>query len=178
MFLIQLAEANPGLGITGVDNDASRIELARDRLSKRNMGNVKVLVQDALKLEFTDASFESVVCINVFFNLSSQEVLKKVLKEIARVTAPGGSLVFDFRNSLNPLLRLKYGLARFYDATVKDLPLKTYSRSKIPVIMLTAVDTNEAKEKSLGLYHEDYIIKPFKTDSLVAKIKDVLSRKA
>lgn len=50
--------------------------------------------------------------------------------------------------------------------------------TSIPVIMLTAVNTDEAKATSLGLYHEDYIIKPVKSDLLISKIKDVLSRKA
>ena len=48
----------------------------------------------------------------------------------------------------------------------------------IPVIMLTALDTDEAKEKTLSLYHEDYIVKPFKAEELKAKIEDVLSRRA
>jgi DNA-binding response OmpR family regulator len=46
----------------------------------------------------------------------------------------------------------------------------------IPVIMLTAVDTEEAKEKALGLYNEDYIVKPVAISELKAKIDGVLSR--
>ena len=46
----------------------------------------------------------------------------------------------------------------------------------IPVIMLTAVDTDEAKEKALGLYNEDYIVKPVAISELKAKIEAVLSR--
>ncbi len=47
----------------------------------------------------------------------------------------------------------------------------------IPVIMLTAVDTDEAKEKALGLYNEDYIVKPVAISELKAKIDVVLSRR-
>ena len=47
----------------------------------------------------------------------------------------------------------------------------------IPVIMLTAVDTDEAKEKALGLYNEDYIVKPVAMSELKAKIDSVLSRR-
>jgi two-component system OmpR family response regulator len=46
----------------------------------------------------------------------------------------------------------------------------------IPVIMLTAVDTDEAKEKALGLYNEDYIVKPVALSELKTKIEAVLSR--
>ncbi|MBU1870107.1 MAG: response regulator [Candidatus Omnitrophica bacterium] len=46
----------------------------------------------------------------------------------------------------------------------------------IPVIMLTAIDTEESKEKAVGLYNEDYITKPVDIASLNAKIDSVLSR--
>ena len=46
----------------------------------------------------------------------------------------------------------------------------------IPVIMLTAVGTEEAKEKALSMFDEDYITKPVLISDLDAKIKSVLSR--
>jgi len=46
----------------------------------------------------------------------------------------------------------------------------------IPVIMLTAVGTEEAKEKAMSLYNEDYLVKPVRTDVLKQKIEDVLKR--
>jgi len=50
--------------------------------------------------------------------------------------------------------------------------------TSIPVIMLTALDTDEAKERAASLYHEDYIVKPCRAEELKAKIEDVLSRRA
>jgi DNA-binding response OmpR family regulator len=47
----------------------------------------------------------------------------------------------------------------------------------IPVVMLTAVDTDEAKEKALGLYNEDYIVKPVAISDLKAKIDAVMARR-
>jgi DNA-binding response OmpR family regulator len=47
----------------------------------------------------------------------------------------------------------------------------------IPVVMLTAVDTEEAKEKALGLYNEDYIVKPVAISDLKAKVDSVISRR-
>ena len=54
---------------------------------------------------------------------------------------------------------------------------ETQETTSIPVIMLTAVDTHEAKEKALGLYNEDYIVKPVAISELRAKIDGVFSRK-
>ena len=49
--------------------------------------------------------------------------------------------------------------------------------TSIPVIMLTAVGSDEAKEKALGLYDEDYVVKPVLLSDLDAKIRKVLSRR-
>jgi DNA-binding response OmpR family regulator len=53
----------------------------------------------------------------------------------------------------------------------------TKDTTMIPVVMLTAVDTDEAKEKALGLYNEDYIVKPVAISELKAKVDAVLSRR-
>ncbi len=47
----------------------------------------------------------------------------------------------------------------------------------IPVIILTAVDAEDAKEKASGLYNEDYIVKPVAISDLKAKIDAVLSKR-
>lgn len=55
--------------------------------------------------------------------------------------------------------------------------LKTTSATtSIPVVMLTAIDTEEAKEKALGLYNEDYIVKPVSVSELKTKIDNILAR--
>jgi len=46
----------------------------------------------------------------------------------------------------------------------------------IPVIMLTAVEGDDAKIKSSGLYSEDYIVKPISYEKLREKIDTVLAR--
>ncbi|MCX5677506.1 MAG: response regulator [Candidatus Omnitrophica bacterium] len=59
---------------------------------------------------------------------------------------------------------------------LRELKSKKETTS-IPVIMLTAVDSEEAKEKALGLYDEEYIVKPVLLGDLDSKIKAVLSRR-
>jgi DNA-binding response OmpR family regulator len=46
----------------------------------------------------------------------------------------------------------------------------------IPVIMLTAISAEAAKEKAVSLYNEDYLVKPVSTAILKTKIEEVLSR--
>lgn len=46
-----------------------------------------------------------------------------------------------------------------------------------PVIMLTALDNEESREKALSIYGEDYITKPVDTETLAGRIEAVLSRR-
>ncbi|MFA6216370.1 MAG: response regulator [Candidatus Omnitrophota bacterium] len=46
----------------------------------------------------------------------------------------------------------------------------------IPVLMLTARNDEDSKEKASGLYDDDYIVKPVAKDMLKLKIEKVLSR--
>lgn len=48
--------------------------------------------------------------------------------------------------------------------------------SDVPIIMLTAANTEETIIKGLEQYAEDYIIKPFNPSELVARVKRVLRR--
>lgn len=126
LFLGQLNKRNPVLELWGLDNSLARIERAERRLAGAKM---HWEVGDATQLVYVDNFFSSTVCINVFFNMPSADIVRKALLEMKRVTCKGGEIIFDFRNGANPLLALKYKFAPWYDRTVKDLPLKTYSLS-------------------------------------------------
>jgi DNA-binding response OmpR family regulator len=46
----------------------------------------------------------------------------------------------------------------------------------VPIIMLTAVDSEDSKVSGLGAYAEDYIVKPFSYRELLARVGRVLKR--
>lgn len=48
--------------------------------------------------------------------------------------------------------------------------------SSVPIIFLTARDANEDKVKGLVIGGDDYIVKPFTSDELIARIQAVLRR--
>lgn len=130
LFLAQLAKENSELKVWGVDNDETRLKAAAARLR-----GVDLSVQDAGKLSFKDEYFDAVICINVLFNMRSKDEVIKALSEMKRVCKRGGSVIFDIRNSNNPLLNLKYRLAAYYDDTLKGLPLKTYDIEEIEAVL-------------------------------------------
>lgn len=51
-----------------------------------------------------------------------------------------------------------------------------YQFSDVPVIMLTGVDESETVVQALQQYAEDYVLKPFNPDELVARVRRVLAR--
>jgi ubiquinone/menaquinone biosynthesis C-methylase UbiE len=131
LLLLKLASLKPKLDIYGIDIWNEILVRAQSKFDKNNIQNVLLSQADATQLPFKDKFFDCVICINVFFNLPSEAMVKQSLEEISRVVKKEGKIIFDIRNSLNPLLFLKYKFAKYYDPTVKDLPLRTYNYKKI-----------------------------------------------
>ena len=150
LFLIPLAKQHQRLEVWGVDNNNTRLNRAKEKSRQDNLTNVHLLLQGASDLAFQDEYFDAVICVNVFFNMESIETVRKTLTQMNRVCKKEGRIIFDFRNSLNPLLRFKYRFARYYDATVKDLPLNTYYPREIESI-LQDLNLAVVNRKSIGL---------------------------
>ena len=127
LFLKQLKNKKPEARLWGIDNSPERIQQAKQRLGAQ----ANLYVASATDLPFADNFFDAAVCINVIFNLPSADIVRQVLAEMQRVVKPEGAVIFDFRNAANWLLWVKYKLAPLYDATVRNLPLKTYYLSDI-----------------------------------------------
>ena len=98
---------------------------------------------------FDSDFFDAIVCINVFFNMDSLKSIELALKEMKRSCKNTGRIIFEFRNSANPLLKIKYKLARYYDGTVRDLHLNTYDPAQIEEI-LNNLDLIVTRKKFIG----------------------------
>jgi ubiquinone/menaquinone biosynthesis C-methylase UbiE len=81
-----LANRYPGAQVVGVDLAAEMVEEARRLLPADLQDRVRYAVADAAALPFDAGAFDLVVLLNMipFFD------------ELARVTAPGGAIVFAF----------------------------------------------------------------------------------
>lgn len=131
LFLVPLAKYNKELKLYGIDVWVDILKKAKKRFKEKDLRYIQISQADAKKLPFKDGLFDTVMCINVIFNLKSWSATWRVLHEMIRVCKKGGTIIFDIRNTLNFMLYLKYKLARYYDETVKGLPLKTYALPKI-----------------------------------------------
>lgn len=73
-----------------VSCDINADDVARAAERNRDLANVRYAVEDALALSFPDASFDSVVCLEVIEHVGDPE---RLLSEIRRVLKPGGIVV-------------------------------------------------------------------------------------
>ena len=82
---------------------------------------------------------------------------------------------------------LELALAEAYDVIVLDILLPNMSGlellheirtagNSVPVLMLTAVDSVKSKVEALDSGADDYIIKPFSTSELMARIRSIRRR--
>lgn len=107
------------------------------------------------------------------------EILLRILKN-------AGYKVTHERDGKIALMLIKH---KKYDLVLLDVMLPTINGDKIllsireksiptPVIMLTAIGTQESIVKNLTIGADDYIVKPFKVGELIARVNAVLRRNA
>jgi len=132
LFLAQLAAAAPAASLYGIDNDEGRLVRARERLAIAGAAaRSQALFAAAPTVPFPDGFFDATACVNVTLALPSVSAVAATLAEMARVTAPGGKVIVEYRNADNLLLVLKYRLAPHYDETVKGHPFTMLTAAQI-----------------------------------------------
>ena len=136
LFLFQLAKDNPQAEIWGIDIDSAELAQAEKKAKEQGITNVRLLQNDAKKLTFPEGHFDAVICINFLFVLDSIDTIKEVVMSMERVCKKSGSLIFEFRSSLNLFFVLKYRFAKYYDHSINPLVLNTYH----PRVMEAIID--------------------------------------
>ena len=130
LFLERIAKLAPQLDILGIDSSNEILNKARRRIEGANLSNVKVRLGEAQNLPLDNDSFDTVVCLNMLYNLPSKEEVLETIKEMARVCKPEGRIIFDIRNKLNPETFLRFKLVKYYDPQC-PWPLKAYRVKEI-----------------------------------------------
>jgi SAM-dependent methyltransferase len=89
MILAAAKLAGRGATLVGIDLSEAMLERARDATEAARVGNVELRVMDAQDLEFSDESFDYVLC---GFALGSIPDPARALGEMRRVLGPAGRL--------------------------------------------------------------------------------------
>jgi SAM-dependent methyltransferase len=88
--------------VVGMDVAASAASQARAR-----HGALQTLSTDARRLPFADGSFDAIVSNSTLDHFETIEELVVALRELARITRPGGTLVLTLDNLANPVVALR-----------------------------------------------------------------------
>jgi len=147
LFVIKLAAQGPGLEVWGIDNNGLLVDHVLRKAADKELTNLRLAVEDAKHLSFTDETFDKVVCINLFLNIGF-EAMTAVLKEMKRVCKREGRLIFEFRNSRNIFFVLKYKLAKYYDTTA-PYPIYTFDPDRVDAL-LGELGLKAVRKRSLG----------------------------
>ncbi|ASK19121.1 MULTISPECIES: response regulator transcription factor [unclassified Halomonas] len=92
------------------------------------------------------------------------------------VTAYDGEAALERINDSAPdLLLLDISLPGISGFDVLEHLRRSEATAQLPVIMLTAHGRDIEREKGLALGADDYITKPFSTQSLIKKVKSLLN---
>ncbi|MBI5189866.1 MAG: methyltransferase domain-containing protein [Nitrospirae bacterium] len=116
-----VCRAAAGLDIVGIDPWEAILRRSTKRIEDNGYGRVRLARADAMALPFRDGTFDYVACANVALNLPDKAAIAAMLAEAVRVARPGGYVFVDFRNRLNPLIRVGYMLAPLHDPELKVL---------------------------------------------------------
>ena len=88
---LSLPDYKPHLEVTGIDLAPEMLDKARERVAKEALNNVAGLHEmDASNLRFDDASFDTTVAMYVITVVPDPVA---VMRELARVTKPGGQVM-------------------------------------------------------------------------------------
>ena len=103
---------------------------------------------------------------------SIQEILHDFIQDIT-LASDGVEALTKFSESHFDLILLDIMLPKIDGYSVSEVIRK---KSDIPIIMLTALDSEEAQIRGLDLMVDDYITKPFSLPILIRKIAVLLRR--
>ncbi|MBK8293945.1 MAG: class I SAM-dependent methyltransferase [Solirubrobacterales bacterium] len=89
--------ADAGYEMTGVDPSAGMLEHLRNTDDR-----VTAVQGSATELPFEDGKFDLTMCVAVMHHIAQPELVHESLKEMARVTKPGGLVLVWDHNPRNP----------------------------------------------------------------------------
>ncbi len=121
-------------GVSPLARGATVLDIEPEPLyeARRHYGELGCFVcGDLTCLPFREGVFGASVCVGTFYNLPEAGMVREGLREMARVTRPGGRVIVEFRNRENPYMRIASTCAGRYDRSLGELPIRAYTVSEI-----------------------------------------------
>ncbi len=151
--------------VKGLDISAGMLEVGREKVAKRNLKNVELVLGDGENLPFADNTFDAVT---VAFGVRNFENLEKGLRDIYRVIKPGGQLVvlefsqpekapfkqfynFYFKNILPTIGKLVSKDSRAYTYLPESVQAFPYGEAFLNKLNECGYKKNSAKPVTFGI---------------------------
>jgi len=115
-----------------IDRDRKRLEQAAKRWPHKE--RTLFVFGDGLHLPFKDNAFDEVTLLNIFLNISDEQVVASLLREAVRVSRNNGKVIFDYRNRVNPMIFLSYRTVSIHDPELK-LPLRGFTKGELKRVL-------------------------------------------
>jgi len=137
-LLLKIFESDTTKLFYGIDVEKEWLKQAAERCpnKKRSL----FIRGDARYLPFKNGVFDAVTILNVFMNIPERELVASLIQESFRVCKEHGTLIFDFRNMINPWICTLYKTVKLHDPDIK-LPLRAFTRGEIKGVL-----------RSVGIY--------------------------
>jgi len=127
-LLLKIFESDTRQWFYGIDLDTEWLKQAAERcLNKKRSLFIR---GDARYLPFKDGVFDAVTILNCFMNTPEREIVASFIQESFRVCKQQGTLIFDFRNMMNPWIFTLYKTVKLHDPDI-TLPLRAFTRGEI-----------------------------------------------
>ena len=143
-------------------------------ITERKLENYTLITNFSVIMVFGGVSMQHILIVED--DLDIQELLKNFLQEVGyavTLASDGIEAISLFASTHFDLILLDIMLPKIDGFTVCELIRK---QSRVPIIMLTALNGEEEQIRGLDLQVDDYITKPFSMPILVRKIGAVLRR--
>jgi len=89
---IGIAEKNRNAKVVGIDLSKEMLKMAKTKVSKKNLDNVKLYVMDATKTKFKDETFD-IILISLVLHETDAKLAEQILLEAGRVLKKDGKVI-------------------------------------------------------------------------------------
>lgn len=89
---INIAKKNAGVRITGVDLSKDMLIIAKSKIKKEKITNIKLFRMDATKLKFQDEYFDKVL-LSLVLHEVDEDLAASIIQEAIRVLKPDGEII-------------------------------------------------------------------------------------
>ena len=123
------------LRCVGIDTEHEMLETANERFRTMKPHSINFLKAHAQNLPILGKSIDIAICINTFYNFHTKDDVVEALEEMERVCKRDGSIIFDFRNKINPLVYFSFKFVWLYDTQVT---LNAYSLNELTTVLTSS----------------------------------------